>query len=127
MRMPSFQAMSARASDVFGVSKVDVADETHFAPGTDLAATAESIGIAVNPQEKAVLAAIPEGIKEALRAVLYKNLLRPKGKRFTVSFAWAPASDYELTVWEVGPASTIPNSRGGITVLLKTKVPPPPF
>lgn len=125
--MPSFQAMGARASDAFGPDKIETADETHFAPGKDLSSSADMAGIAKNPQDKAVLAAIPGSIKEALRAAIYENLLRPKASRCTVLFAWAPAVDYELTIWEVSAASTIPGSRGGITILLKTKMPPPPF
>jgi len=125
--MPSFQAMGARASNVFGPDNIEAIDETHFEPGKDLPSSAELIGITKNPQDKAVLAAIPDSIKDAIRASIYKNLSRPKASRYTVSWAWAPAADYELTIWEVGPAPTIPGSRGGITILLKTKTPPPPF
>jgi hypothetical protein len=37
-----------------------------------------------------------------------------------VTFAWAPGYDYEITIWEVPDTR---NTRGGITVLIKSRYP----
>ncbi len=54
----------------------------------------------------------PGSMKETLRGVIYYSLTSKPAR--PINFAWAPAYDYELTVWEFSCA---------ITVLLKSRYP----
>jgi len=60
----------------------------------------------------------PPTIIEAQRAVVHRNLEREEP--FGMTFAWAPAYDWELTVWESPPTEISP---GWITVLIKSRYP----
>jgi len=60
----------------------------------------------------------PPTIIEAQRAVVHRNLEREEP--FGMTFAWAPAYDWELTVWESPPTEISP---GWITVLVKSRYP----
>ena len=79
-------------------------------------------GGSVKGADPARIAALVKGqpptIMEAQRAVVYKNLERSEPLGMT--FAWAPAYDWELNVWE-SPATDI--SPGWITVLIKSRYP----
>ena len=55
---------------------------------------------------------LPGSIRETLRGVMYYSLTSKPA--VPINFAWAPAYDFEVTVWEFGC---------GITVLLKTRYP----
>ena len=74
--------------------------------------------IAITDREAAVMRAIPRGMQEALRALIRDNLSREVSLAMT--FAWAPGYDYELQFWE---APGDDGSKGGITVLLRTRYP----
>jgi hypothetical protein len=63
----------------------------------------------------------PPTIIEAQRAVVYRNLERDEP--FGMTFAWAPAYEWELTVWESPPTEISP---GWITVLIKGRYPGDP-
>jgi len=65
-----------------------------------------------------LLQGLPPTVIEAQRAVVYRNLQR--AEPFGMTFAWAPAYDAELTVWESPPT---PISPGWITVLIKSRYP----
>ena len=60
----------------------------------------------------------PPTIIEAQRAVVRRNLEREEP--FGMTFAWAPAYDWELTVWESPPTDISP---GWITVLIRGRYP----
>ncbi|MDQ1449795.1 MAG: hypothetical protein QOC79_2766 [Actinomycetota bacterium] len=60
----------------------------------------------------------PPTIIEAQRAVVQRNLEREEP--FGMTFAWAPAYDWELTVWESPPTDISP---GWITVLIRGRYP----
>jgi hypothetical protein len=57
-------------------------------------------------------------MREALRAIIYQALGTTPPTQIT--FSWAPAYDYELTIWD---APNTRRTRGGITVLLKSRYP----
>jgi hypothetical protein len=90
-----------------------------FAHGKPLAA-----GIVVNetmalqPHWKKYLNEIPPAMQEALRAIIYQALSTSPPTHIT--FAWAPGYDFELSVWQAPDTKT---SKGGITVLLKSRYP----
>ena len=116
--MPFFQLMIGRVNQVFDWPAVNELDPSLFDPGVALVDLASENDIATNSREAAVLRAIPRGMQEAIRALIRDNLSREVSLAMT--FAWAPGYDYELQVWE---APGDDGSRGGITVLLRTRYP----
>lgn len=96
-----------------------------FAPGqcvgTNLANIIAEPGCDTNKMFRLFIQLLPGGIRESMRSIIYYCLQsRPP---VLINFAWAPAYDYELTVWEaVEPAPL----RSGITLLLKTRYPDDP-
>jgi hypothetical protein len=61
---------------------------------------------------------MPLGIRTGLRAIIHHALSTEPPTQIT--FAWAPGYDYEMTVWQ---APDTKNTKGGITVLLKSRYP----
>lgn len=61
---------------------------------------------------------MPEGIHEAIRAVIRANLLRTEP--LPITFAWQPGYDWELTVNDV---SDTEQTRGGITMIVRSRYP----
>ena len=57
-------------------------------------------------------------MQEALRAIIYQALSTTPPTQIT--FAWAAGYDFELSVWQAPDTKT---SKGGITVLLKSRYP----
>ena len=90
-----------------------------FAPGKPLAA-----GIVIKEGTRLhklwvdYLGRLPKSFQEALRATVYHALSTEPPTPMT--FAWAPGYDYELTMWH---SPDTPPTRGGITVLLKSRYP----
>jgi len=116
--MPSAQTMLGRLNPFFTEETIHQLDPELFAPGANLATAAFKHGVAKNKFEKGVLASIPRGMQEMLRALVYDNLQRHTP--LSITFAWAPAYDFELSVWEC-PGTAV--SPGGITVLVRTRYP----
>jgi len=61
---------------------------------------------------------IPGGLQEAIRSII--NYALSTSPPTQITFAWAPGYDYELSVWQAPDTRT---SRGGITVLIKSRYP----
>ena len=116
--MPFFQLMLGRINRVFDWPAVTEIPPEVFDPGSSLVDLALENDIASSSREAAVLRAIPRGMQEALRALIRDNLSREVPLAMT--FAWALGYDYELQVWE---APGDDGSKGGITVLLRTRYP----
>ena len=116
--MPFFQLMLGRINRVFDWPAINDIPPEVFDPGTSLVELALENEIAHSNLEAAVLQAIPRGMQEALRAMIRDNLSREVPLAMT--FAWAPGYDYELQLWE---APGDDGSKGGITVLLRTRYP----
>jgi hypothetical protein len=120
--MPMFETAwrglnaSFHASQVEGFAKQRSAD---FAPGKPL-----DLSFAVGDDAvlqrafKGFFDKTPPSMKEALRAVIHQALTASPPT--PVTFAWAPAYDYELTIWHSHDTAT---TRGGITVLMKSRYP----
>jgi hypothetical protein len=116
--VPFFQIMLGRINREFDYPAVlDIPAET-FDPGVSLVDLALENEIAGSDKEAAVIRGIPRGMQEAIRALVRDNLSREVP--LAITFAWAPGYDYELQVWE---APGDDGSRGGITVLLRTRYP----
>ncbi len=73
---------------------------------------------AKNRAERAFLKSLPPGFDAMLRALFYSNLERRKP--LGITFAWMPAYDFELRVWECEDTAV---SVGGITVMLGSRYP----
>lgn len=116
--MPTAQAMVVELNKRFTGPALRQLQANMFAPGADLAALALKNGVAQNAFETGVIAAIPKGIQEMLRALIFDNLKRDT--RLSITWAWAPGYDYELQTWEC-PGTAV--SPGGITILLRTRYP----
>ncbi len=119
--MPFFQLMLGRLNRVFDWPGVNDISPEIFDPGTSLVTLALENEVALTDREAAVMQAIPRGMQEALRAIIRDNLEREVSLAMT--FAWAPGYDYELQIWE---APGDDGSKGGITVLLRTRYPSDP-
>ena len=122
--MPRFQALVGHLNTAFSVEKIaDLANNRdRFAPGKPvneaLAAIAAKPGTAMHKVFKDYLARMPGALSESVRGVIFYALSTDPPTLIT--FAWAPAYDYEVTYWEA------PNTRetlGGITVLFKSRYP----
>jgi hypothetical protein len=114
--MPAFQACLAEVNGNFHKSRIDKltrrADE--FArPGARLKAehVLEPSSEYAKPLDK-WLDQLPPAHQEMLRAVVHHAVTSDPPRH--VTFAWATAYDYEVTVWDM-PC--------GITVLLKSRYP----
>jgi hypothetical protein len=116
--MPTAQVMMERLNSHFTRERVRELSAELFAPGADLARLALEGKIARTDWERGVIAAVPAGMQEMLRALIRHNLQRKRP--LSITWAWAPGYDYELNVWEC-PGTAV--SPGGITVLLRTRYP----
>lgn len=124
--MPAAQTMLPRVNALATPPMIGEVDPDLFAPGTDLVealAELEVVGGTDPEVFHEYLASIPAGMQESLRALVYHNLTQREGGPIGMTFAWAPAYDWELRIWE---AAGTPDSRGGITVLLCSRYPRDP-
>lgn len=119
--MPHLQTILGQLNTAFSKDNIAklAAQRELFAPGKPLAA-----GIVVEPTMalhkhwQAYLGTIPKSMQEAIRAVIYQALSAEPPTLIT--FAWSPGYDFELTVWHA-PDTRL--TRGGITVLIKSRYP----
>ncbi len=119
--MPMYQALLGELNTRFGDDKVDglVRQSDMFAPGkpVDAGLLAEP-GTPLHRALKSFLGRMPGSFHETLNGVIRHALsTEPPTK---VTFAWAPGYDYELSLWQA-PDTKL--TRGGITVLLKSRYP----
>jgi len=64
---------------------------------------------------------LPRSMQEAIRSTIYHALSTSPPTQIT--FAWAAGYDYELTIWD---APDTRQTRGGITILIKSRYPDDP-
>jgi len=124
--MPSLQSVVSRLNTAFGEPNLDKIRHRAdlFLPGKRLSGAVRTLKLvlAEAPAQRAwlrYLDRLPRGIHEALRSVIY-SALTTRPRPVSITFAWAPAYDFELTIWQA-PDTRI--SRGGITVLLRSRYP----
>jgi hypothetical protein len=119
--MPHLQTILGTLNTAFARENIQSLAEQRdaFREGQQLGA-----GIVINPKMAlhsdwvGYLHQIPVGIQEAIRSVIHHALSTKPPTQ--VTFAWAPGYDYEVTVWQAPDTRT---SRGGITVLVKSRYP----
>ena len=123
--MPMLQTYLAHLNREFGADRINqfkAERQQHFAPG-------RALDLAFLGEEKTPLGRawashfqkIPDSIREAVRGVIHAAL--SADPPVPVTFAWAPGYDFELNVWH---APDTDMTRGGITVLVKTRYPSDP-
>ena len=124
--MPEYQTLLGKLNRLF--SRPDVIETRErrelFAPGKRLRDAAQGLGVmpsGASANWLAFLDLIPESLHEAIRAIVYSALSAKDPVEVTLS--WAPGYDYELTVWQ---APDTASTRGGITLLIRTRYPGDP-
>ena len=115
--MPLLQLMSERANDLFNRENISKVRLTDFKESS-LGALGTALGVARNKIEKDYLDSWPPSIQAALRAVLQSAVERKPP--VPVTFAWTPAYDYEIDVFE---SKAVKKSIGAITILLRSPYP----
>jgi hypothetical protein len=122
--MPILQALLGELNANCGKSGIGQMAQRRedFAPGQPLHSALA--GLVANPGTlehrmfREYVAKIPGSIQETVRGVLHHALSTDPPT--LVTFAWAPSYDYEVTIWQ---APDTPQTRGGITVLVKSRYP----
>jgi hypothetical protein len=107
------QAMLDRANPLFDLAHISEFPAALLAPGASLVEAAQESGIAATTAEAQFLDSWPAGLKEVIRAGLLSAVTR--GIRATM--AWAPAYDYEVSVWDTPGTEQSP---GGMTIFLRS-------
>ena len=119
--MPGLQTVLGKLNTAFGREGIKKMAENRekFAPGQPLAAgIVVTREMAVFDFDATFINAMPTSMQEAIRAIIYQALGTTPPTQIT--FSWAPNYDYELTVWH---APDTRSTKGGITVLLKSRYP----
>ncbi|MEY2567159.1 MAG: hypothetical protein QOE35_1688 [Actinomycetota bacterium] len=112
--MPMMQTQVNALNAGFHIEGLREIDPGLFDPDVSLAEAARRLDL----DERGLaewLDKLPQGIHDAVRATVRSALTRDEPQPIT--FAWAPAFDYEMTVWDV---SAGPKTPGGITILIKS-------
>ena len=116
--MPAFQVMTSHANACFSVDAMDNVEEEKLAPGRRLCDIMDDLGLVPDPNYLAYLDAWPIALQEAIRAVVYDAMCR--SPRIPVHFAWAPAYDYGVKIWE---AHSTTDSTAAITIMMESPYP----
>ena len=122
--MPMFQTVLGELNVYMGREKIRelARRKDEFAPGKD-----PDYGFLMDAHPRLVqawqayLKEMPLGIRTGLRAIIHHALSTDPPTPLTV--AWAPGYDYEMTVWQSADSDL---TRGGVTVLLKSRYPVDP-
>jgi hypothetical protein len=119
--MPALQSVLGELNHAFSkneIGKLATMRET-FAPGKGLdTGLLVKKGTALHKAWTDYAAQLPGSFQETLRGIVYHALSTKPATQIT--FAWAPGYDYELTVWHAPDTKA---TRGGITVLVKSRYP----
>ena len=120
--MPMYQTLLSRLNAEFSEDRIDRFQKEkadRFAPGRRIEADLMcEPGTPLHRAFEAYLTTMPGAVHEALRATIAQAL--STSPPTPIAFAWAPGYDFEITVWQA-PDSRL--TKGGITVLLKTRYP----
>ncbi len=117
--MPTMQSILGPVNERFSVRRIRDIDRELFnrASGITLPEAFDKlVGLPVFVFE--YLESWPSGLLAAVQGVLHDNLQR--ARPVPVTFAWAPAYDFEVSIWDVADAK---KTRGGITILFKSRYP----
>ena len=96
---------------------VDVLDA--LGPEASFADAVEALHLTNKARELAYINAWPRGQLRAVTSAVRSCLKRTP--RMPITFAWAPAYDYEITIWE--SAGVTESARGEMTILFRSRYP----
>lgn len=121
--MPGLQTTTGYFNEAFNREHIQklVANRDAFAPGEPLSA---GLKLVLKGQPglfkflRPYIEELPASIQETLRNLAFFALSTKPPTPIT--FSWTPAYDFELTIWDAPDAG---RTRGGITVLLKSRYP----
>lgn len=122
--MPKMQTTVNGLNAAFSppAAPIQAPNPAEFAPGQPLhkalARHGAEPGTVLHRAFEAHLAKLPGAISETIRAVIHHA--RSANPPIHVTFAWAPAYDHEVTIWQ---APDTEDTKGGITVLVKSRYP----
>ena len=118
--MPVMQTLLNDLNHKFGKDQIHTT-ATHkdkYAPGQQVTGALIAGGTPLESVFKGYLGHMPGAIHETLRSVIHHALSTSPPTQIT--FAWAPAYDWEVTVWQ---APDTHHTKGGITLLIKSRYP----
>ena len=121
--MPGLQTTTGYLNEAFNRDHIQalVAHRDVFAPGQKLSAGLKLVLKGQPGLFKFLLPYVeelPASFQETLRNLAFFALSTKPPT--TITFSWTPAYDFELTIWD---APDTGRTRGGITVLLKSRYP----
>jgi hypothetical protein len=119
--MPMMQALVGELNARFTKDRIDdLVRRIHmFAPGQRLDPDlVTEPGTVLHRAMRSFFNRMPDTFHESLNAIIRTALSTSPPTE--VTFAWAPGYDYELTLWQA-PDTQL--TRGGVTVLLKSRYP----
>lgn len=119
--MPALQSVLGELNHAFSKNEIGklAAMRESFAPGNGLDTSIfVKKGTALHKAWTEYALQLPGSFQETLRGIVYHALSTKPATQIT--FAWAPGYDYELTVWHAPDTKA---TRGGITVLVKSRYP----
>jgi len=121
--MPALQMATGYLNTAFGKDNILGISSSRdaFAPGKPLSRGLNQIIDDKTPLFKALVPyvdSLPASFQEILRSTIFYALSTDPPTQIT--FAWAPSYDFELTIWQAPDTRA---TRGGITVLLKSRYP----
>lgn len=121
--MPAFQTLLTRFNMAFTEDRIGELQRQRerFDPGQSLEGAVDIVAAhdaVLRRALKRYLKRTPPAIAEAIRAVIAQALSTSPATLIT--FAWAPAYDYEVTIWQ---APDTRQTRGGVTLLFKSRYP----
>jgi hypothetical protein len=119
--MPMLQTVLNDLNQAFGTQGIQrlAANKASFRSGMPLGAgLVVQRGSPLYDAWQAYIKELPGSFQETLRGLIdYALNTAPPTP---ITFAWAPSYDYELSIWQ---APDTPTTRGGITVLIKSRYP----
>jgi hypothetical protein len=118
--MPVMQTMLHELNGKFGRDQIQATAtrKDAYAPGQQIVGALIAGGTPLAPAFKDYFAQMPGAIHETLRSVIHHALSTTPPTH--VTFAWAPAYDWEITVWQAPDTKT---TKGGVTLLIKSRYP----
>ncbi|WP_156378361.1 MULTISPECIES: hypothetical protein [unclassified Phenylobacterium] len=120
--MPALQTAMSKLNASFcpgEIEKFAASNAAAFASGGKIDADLLTPpGTVLHRALDAYLDTLPGAFHETLRGILHYALSAQPP--IPVTFAWAPGYDFELNIWQAPDAA---ETRGGVTVLIKSRYP----
>lgn len=111
--MPDPTESLARLNQQFARPNIASIDAALFAGShddDDIAHIAAELGLAPNQDENTILTGLPKEMLEALLAFIHQDLSQEE--KVPITFAFAPASQWEMTFYYPGPCGHTVLMRG---------------